>query len=358
MNSKTMKEFNFDKKTLNNLTIIKLKELSTSLKLKLSSGLNKDEIITLIQRHGRKINKNNLKNSESDKSTENNNETKINKTSKKSNEKPAKSNEKPAKSNEKPAKSNEKPAKSNEKPAKSNEKPAKSNTEVSQTQNLKKALSNATQEKSTKQKSTRTKSPTRSRNETANKTHIGKYKIIKQLGTEGKEGTCYLVENKKGEKYAMKCFAKSKSSNMLQKEALAQKEVAKYDLAPNVKEVNEDEKYIVMDYLDKNLFDIVKKNHGEIPEVYQKKVANLILKLDETGVFHGDPNPANFMLKGQKMYIIDFGFAKDIDDRLIKKYNTETPNQKFMPIGLVLKLKEIYRNHNPNIEYKVLSKYC
>ena len=41
----------------------------------------------------------------------------------------------------------------------------------------------------------------------------------------------------------------------------------------------------------KNLFDIVKKNHGEIPEVYQKKVANLILKLDETGVFHGDPNP-------------------------------------------------------------------
>ena len=58
---------------------------------------------------------------------------------------------------------------------------------------------------------------------------------------------------------------------MLQKEALAQKEVAKYDLAPKIKEVNEDEKYIVMEHLDRNLFDIVKKNNGEIPDAYQKK---------------------------------------------------------------------------------------
>ena len=38
----------------------------------------------------------------------------------------------------------------------------------------------------------------------------------------------------------------------------------------------------------------------KIPEVYQKVANNL--KLDETGVFHGDPNPANFMLK-EDVYI-------------------------------------------------------
>ena len=78
--------------------------------------------------------------------------------------------------------------------------------------------------------------------------------------------------------------------------------------------------------------------------------------MDETGVFHGDPNPANFMLKGASMYMIDYGFARDIDDKLVKKYETNTPNTKFMILGLILKLKEIYREHNPNIEYKVLSK--
>ena len=56
------------------------------------------------------------------------------------------------------------------------------------------------------------------------------------------------------------------------------------------------------------------------------------------------------------MYMIDYGFAKDIDDRLIKKYETNSPNMKFMILGLILKLKDIYKDHNPDIEYKALSK--
>ena len=314
MNSTTLQSLNFDKKILNELTLSKLKILATELNLKIPSGTNKEDSIKLIQKHGRKLQKNLAKT--------NSIETTINE----------------------PKSKESKPTESKSKESKPKEPKPKE-----------------TKPKEPKPKETKPKikkSPTRSRNEPAGKTQIGKYKIIKQLGVEGKEGTCYLVENRKGEQYAMKCFAKSKSPTTLQKEALAQKEVAKYDLAPKIKEVNEDEKFIVMDYLDKNLFDIVKKNDGNIPDIYQKKIGNLITKLDETGVFHGDPNPANFMLKGQKMYIIDFGFAKDIDDRLIKKYDTETPNKKFMPIGLILKLKEIYRNHNPNIEYKVLSQFC
>ena len=182
-----------------------------------------------------------------------------------------------------------------------------------------------------------------------------KYNVIKQLGSRGKEGTTFLVKNKKGDEFAMKTFAKSKSSNTLQKEAYYQAQAAKFGIAPKIKEINEDEKYIIMDKLDRNLFDIVKKHNGEIPTHVQRKIIRVISKMDETGVFHGDPNPANFMIKGQSMYMIDYGFARDIDQKLIRKYQTTAPNKKFMILGLILKLKEIYRNHNPNIEYTVLS---
>ena len=188
------------------------------------------------------------------------------------------------------------------------------------------------------------------------KTADGKYTILQQLGKPGKEGTTFLVKNRKGDEYAMKVFPKQKSINTLLKEVGHQREAARHGIAPQIKEINEEGKYIVMEKLDKNLFDIVKKNNGEIPDIIQRKIANVIKRMDETGVFHGDPNPANFMLKGASMYMIDYGFARDIDDKLVKKYETNTPNTKFMILGLILKLKEIYREHNPNIEYKVLSK--
>ena len=193
-------------------------------------------------------------------------------------------------------------------------------------------------------------------NDTTKKTSDGKYTILKQLGKTGKEGTTFLVVDKKGVEYAMKVFPKQKSINTLLKEVGHQNEAARHGIAPEIKEINKDEKYIVMEKLDKNLFDIVKKNNGEIPETIQRKIVNIIKRMDETGVFHGDPNPANFMMKGTTMYMIDYGFARDIDDKLMKKYETKTPNKKFMILGLILKLKEIYREHNPNIEYKVLSK--
>jgi len=185
---------------------------------------------------------------------------------------------------------------------------------------------------------------------------IGKYTVIKQLGSKGKEGTTFLVENKKGGKFALKLFSKTKAVSTLVKEGHYQKMVAKHGLAPKVVEINEEEKYILMELMDKNLFDIMKKNNGVLSDSVQKKIVKVITKMDDTGVFHGDPNPANFMLTGGKMYMIDYGFAKDIDGKLMKKHNTKTPNRKFMILGLLLKIKEIYREHNPNIEYNVLSK--
>jgi len=216
-----------------------------------------------------------------------------------------------------------------------------------------KPLQKLPEQKQTPQKSPEKKQTPQKLNKLESK---GRYNLITQLGSKGKEGTTFHVKNKRGDEFAMKTFAKSKSSNTLQKEAYYQSQAAKHGIAPKIKEINETEKFIVMDKLDRNLFDIIKKNNGEIPEHFQKEIINVISKMDQTGVFHGDPNPANFMIKGNNMYMIDYGFARDIDDKLIRKYKTETPNQKFMILGLILKLKEIYRDHNPNIEYKVLSK--
>jgi tRNA A-37 threonylcarbamoyl transferase component Bud32 len=211
----------------------------------------------------------------------------------------------------------------------------------------------STQPKRKKYTKSPTRSPTRQRNVQKN---VGaKYNIIEQLGSVGKEGTTFLVEDINGEQYAMKTFSKQKSNKNLLNESEYQKQVASYGIAPNIKYVDETNKYIVMEKLDKNLFDIIKKHNGEIPETIQRKIIKLIKKMDETGIFHGDPNPANFMMKGNNMYMIDFGFARKIDDKLIRKYETNQPNQKFMILGLILKLKEIYQDYNPNIEYKILS---
>ena len=61
-----------------------------------------------------------------------------------------------------------------------------------------------------------------------------------------------------------------------------------------------------------------------------------VLGLDKINIFHGDPNPANFMIKDGKLYIIDYGFAKIIDKKLYKKLRTNTPNNKFMILGFII----------------------
>jgi hypothetical protein len=46
------------------------------------------------------------------------------------------------------------------------------------------------------------------------------------------------------------------------------------------------------------------------------------------------------MYKDKKLYIIDFGMSKEIDEKLIKKLGTKTPNLDLMTLGFILKLKE------------------
>jgi tRNA A-37 threonylcarbamoyl transferase component Bud32 len=164
---------------------------------------------------------------------------------------------------------------------------------------------------------------------------IDRYTRIQQIGEKGKEGTTYLVEDKDQNQYAMKTFRSSKSAARLIKEYSLQFEAAKKGVAPKVYDYDPVSKFIVMDLMDEHLF-----NGRRITRAYQEEILGIYAKLDRAKVLHNDTNLLNFMLKGGKIYLIDYGFAKKIDDKVIKQMGSSTPNSRFMPISLVLKLHE------------------
>tara|TARA_Y100000389_G_scaffold181861_1_gene197955 strand:- start:2385 stop:3116 length:732 start_codon:yes stop_codon:yes gene_type:complete len=169
---------------------------------------------------------------------------------------------------------------------------------------------------------------------------IDKYKKIGQLGEKGKEGITYLVQSKDQE-YAMKTFRKMKSSKTLQKEAELQNMAAEVGVSPKVIDVDTVSKYIVMEKLDRHLYEYLMKNNGVLSKNLQKQIVSIYRKLDKAGVFHADANLLNYMFKGKKLYIIDFGMAKEITNSLIYKLGTNTPNLSIMTLGFILKLKEL-----------------
>ena len=173
------------------------------------------------------------------------------------------------------------------------------------------------------------------------KEKIDKYKRIKQIGNEGKEGITYLVSTTDGKQYAMKTFRKTKSSSKLRLESELQAKAAAFGISPNVIEIDTVSKYIVMEKLDKHLMDVINKQNGNITEEQQKQIIHIYKSLDLSEVFHGDSNILNYMFKKNKLYIIDFGMGKIIDEKLKKKLGTKTPNLTLMTLGFILKLKEL-----------------
>ena len=168
------------------------------------------------------------------------------------------------------------------------------------------------------------------------------YDIYEKIGNEGKEGIVYLVK-KDGLEYAMKKFKNNKSSKKLDKEYEIQKRVAKYNICPQVYDVSTDidNKYIVMEKMDKHLIEVMKKQNGNLTKKQQLDIIKIYKKLDDAEVFHGDSNILNYMYKNRKLYVIDFGMSSFIDDALKKKLDTDTPNLTLMTIAMIIKLKEL-----------------
>lgn len=166
-----------------------------------------------------------------------------------------------------------------------------------------------------------------------------KYTERSPLGYSGKEGTVFEVSDKRGRIYAMKKFRSGKSSARLENEACLLERAGKAGISPLLVDYSRSGGWIVMDKMEENLFDILQKNKGKISAKIQQEMIVLFRKLDEERIFHADPNPLNFMFKNGRMYMIDFGFAKDFEERSVRSLETETPNMDYMPLGFLIKIK-------------------
>jgi tRNA A-37 threonylcarbamoyl transferase component Bud32 len=190
---------------------------------------------------------------------------------------------------------------------------------------------------------------------------LDRYTKFEQLGEKGKEGTTYLVKDRHGKEYAMKTFRREKSSKTLKMEYSLQKKAGKKNITPRVYDYDTVSKYIVMEKMDSHLYENLGARQGapgsrpsslpSLQKKQQERILDIFRKLDEVGVFHGDANILNYMLKDGEIYIIDFGFSKEITPKLIKKLGTDRPNYHLMTVGLIIKLKEM---NLPSKSYKYL----
>lgn len=170
----------------------------------------------------------------------------------------------------------------------------------------------------------------------------------RQLGEPGKDAVTWQVNGK----YALKQFKRNKSVKKMMKEVELQTLASDVGIAPKIIDVDYDRRYILMDKLHKHMVDVNSTKY--VSDDHQKQLVKLYKKMDSIGVFHGDPNPLNYMRnKRGKLYVIDFGMASRIDSRLKKKLFTENPNVDIMNLTMVLKLKSM---DFPSQSYAVLAR--
>ena len=180
-----------------------------------------------------------------------------------------------------------------------------------------------------------------------------KYRQKEQLGEKGKEGKTYLVLDKFDYEYAMKRFRSNKSSNNIKLEVDLQRSCSDLGISPKIIDFDTDNKYIVMEKMDHHLYDEIKQT-GTVSVFRQKELIVIFKLLDKAKVFHGDANILNYMVRDDKLYIIDFGMSKRITPELQKKLATNHPNMELMLLGFILKLKDL--KCKPD-SYSLLKKY-
>jgi tRNA A-37 threonylcarbamoyl transferase component Bud32 len=106
--------------------------------------------------------------------------------------------------------------------------------------------------------------------------------------------------------------------------------------------------------MDDHLLDEMKKVGGIVTPGQQRQLIDIFKKLDKAKVFQGDANVLNYMVKNGKIYIIDFGFAQKIDEKVIKKVGTDKPNYELMLLSFILKLQEM---NCPATSYSILKEH-
>jgi tRNA A-37 threonylcarbamoyl transferase component Bud32 len=117
----------------------------------------------------------------------------------------------------------------------------------------------------------------------------------------------------------MKIFYKdvsNRSETEIKNEITFQKKVASLGLTPKI--INTDYKtFIEMEHLDELcLADMYGESIKDIPEIILKKIYDILVQIYlECDIAYLDVTPYNFIEKGNKIWIIDFGDARKAPDK-------------------------------------------
>ncbi|HDM22925.1 MAG: Kae1-associated kinase Bud32 [Methanomicrobia archaeon] len=116
-------------------------------------------------------------------------------------------------------------------------------------------------------------------------------------------------------------------------------EAKKYVRTPAIFEVDLDECYIVMEYVEgERIKEFLEKIDSERRKNICRKIGNMIGKLHKNGIIHGDLTTSNMIYRDNEIYFIDFGlgeFSKEIekqgvDMHLLKEAFQSTHYEHFM----------------------------
>ena len=175
-------------------------------------------------------------------------------------------------------------------------------------------------------------------------------------GKAGKDGTTFLATTSNGHRYAIKLFKPTKSTTNIVKEAELQQMAADNGVAPVVRGVSKVGKFIVMDALKETIVDKAKREKWtSLPRDYKAMLYALCVRLDEADVLQNDGNPLNLMVDGTgRLYIIDYGFATEIDNKMKKKRGAQ-PNVALTMWDFGRRLKH-YKITN-DLQMSILNKY-
>ena len=154
-------------------------------------------------------------------------------------------------------------------------------------------------------------------------TIMDKYKIVKTLG-DGTYGSVVKAVNKStNEEVAIK---KMKKKFYSWEECMALREIKSLRKLNqcNIVKLKEvirvnDDLYFVFEYMEQNVYQLMKDRPGSFPEnqikciLYQTLLG--LAYMHKHGFFHRDMKPENMLVKGEQVKIADFGLAREIRSR-------------------------------------------
>eukprot|EP00727_Mastigamoeba_balamuthi_P009375 m51a1_g506 putative cmgc rck mak protein kinase (937) ;mRNA; f:291979-295742 len=150
-----------------------------------------------------------------------------------------------------------------------------------------------------------------------------RYQTVKLLG-DGAYGVVTKSQNKlTGEIVAIKKMKKKFHSweECIQLREVKSLKKLNHQSIIKLKEVirENDELYFVFDFMESNLYDLIKNRDKPLPEVKIRQVIHQIMVglhyMHKHGFFHRDMKPENVLMTGDTVKIADFGLAREIRSR-------------------------------------------